>query len=162
MKKLINIRKPFFKKAIVFITVLFVMQQQSFGQQPLINEPDQSLPAAFDNAPDTLSANIGMLNLIFNQPAGQRMILQLSDRFSMEGVLVSVAQKADGAIQSFRFTPENFPGTSFVFSKTLDQNGSVVYHGFITGRYIKDCYQLVKENNRYYFIKKNIYTLRSE
>ena len=101
-----------------------------------------------------LSANIGMLNLIFNQPAGQRMILQLSDRFSMEGVLVSVAQKADGAIQSFRFTPENFRGTSFVFSKTLDQNGSVVYHGFITGRYIKRLLPAGKENNRYYFIKK--------
>lgn len=162
MKKLINIRTPFFTKTIVLAMFFLTMQKNSFSQQPLINEPDESLPTVFDDVPDTISANIGMLNILFNQQAGQRVRLQLSDRFLLEGVLNSVAEKASGAIMTFHFTPENFPGTSFVFTRTVDQNGGQVYRGIITGRHIKDCFQLVKENNRYYFIKKNINTLRAE
>lgn len=155
MKKLIS-------KTTVLMILLFTMQKSSLCQQIKINEPDQSMPTVFDNVPDTVSANIGLLTILFNQEQGQRMRVQLSDRFSIEGTLASVAQKSNGAIQTFRFTSENFPGTSLVFTRTTGPSGEPVYRGLILGKNVKDCFMLVKESNHYYFVKKNIHTLRAE
>lgn len=162
MKQFITLFCSGIKKALLFLMVFCTVQQKGFSQMAPVNEPDETMPTLFDNSPDTVNANIGMLSAVFNQPVGQRIRIQLSDRFSIDGVLAAVAGKPDEALQTFRLIPENFQGTSFVFSRTTGRTGEAIYRGYLTGRHVQDCYQLVKENNRYYFIKKNINSLRAE
>lgn len=162
MKNIISASATLLKKASMLMLLFLAIHKKSFSQMAPVNEPEESMPALFTNVPDTISANIGLLSEVFNQQTGQRMLLQLSDRLTIEGVLTAVSGKPADAIQTFRFIPENFHGTSFVFTRTTGRSGEPLYRGFITGRHIQDCLVLIKENNHYYFIKQNINSLRAE
>lgn len=162
MKTSFFIPSHLIKRALFVLILVVATLLTSHSQQVQINEPDQKLPTAFDGVPDTVVTNIGALTSLFSQHSGQRMRIQLGAQFSLDGVLASVTEKFDGIIKTFRFVPDNMPGVSFVFTKTISRSGEPLYRGIITGKNIKDCFVLVQENNLFRFIKQNIHTLRAE
>ena len=137
-----------------------VFAQTAISKALPLNEPDYNKPKLFADLPSQIDFNEQDFLDLFAMPIGATVKLRISAEFIFSGELTSKANDSTATTVVIRST--NRIGARFVFTRTTFGNGSPRYLGRIFSFGHSDGYELVPENNRYYFKKKSIYELISE
>ena len=125
-----------------------------------LNEPDSTKPKLFADLPDRIDFSPNdLLNLLELQP-GQSVNVTIGLGFIFAGELVSKSN--DNHSSSVVIQSTNRPGARLVFTRIKGAGNSVKYLGRIISFKHGDCYEIVSENDHYYFKKKSIYEVISE
>jgi len=134
---------------------------QSIQKKALpINEPDYNKPKLFADLPDRVDFNPDKFSNLFELSVGQSANMPISAGFNFSGEVVS---KSDGAkASSVVIRSTNRLGARLIFTKITDENNVVRYIGRIISMNHGDSYEIVSENNQYFFKKKGIYDLMTE
>jgi len=125
-----------------------------------LNEPDYTKPKLFADLPDRIDFNPNDLLKLFELQAGQSVSVKFDSSFIFAGDLVSKSH--DNRSSSVVLRSTNRPGARLVFTRIKGENNSVRYLGRIISFKHGDCYEIVSENDHYYFKKKSIYDVISE
>ena len=129
------------------------------GKIPL-NEPDNNKPKLFADLPDQIQFNPKDLSNLFALKVGESVHVPISGEFTFSGQVVSKAEEAKSSSVVIRST--NRVGARLVFTKVIDLDNSTKYIGRIISLQHGDSYEIVSENNQYYFKKKGLYDLMNE
>jgi hypothetical protein len=129
------------------------------GKIPL-NEPDYNKPKLFADLPDQIQFNPKDLSHLFALKLGESVNVPISDAFTFSGQVVSKAEEEKSSSVIIRST--NRVGARLVFTKVTDADNTIKYIGRIISLQHSDSYEIVSENNQYYFKKKGLYDLMSE
>jgi hypothetical protein len=129
------------------------------GKIPL-NEPDNNKPKLFTDLPDQIQFNPNNLSNLFLLKIGEAVNVPISDEFTFSGQVVSKAEEPTSSSVVVRST--NRVGARLVFTKITNADNSTKYIGRIISLQHGDSYEIVSENNQYYFKKKGLYDLMSE
>lgn len=125
-----------------------------------VNEPDYSKPKLFGDLPDRISFDPTDLRDLLNTHVGQIISLSVTQGFTLSGQVVSRAEDKNSISVVMRLT--NRPGARLIFTKLTDPNKSIKYIGRIISLKHGDSYEIVSENDQYYFKKKGINDLVAE
>jgi hypothetical protein len=125
-----------------------------------LNEPDYTKPKLFADLPDRIDFNPNDLLNLFELQRGQSVSVTIGRGFIFAGDLVSKSSDTHSSSVVVRST--NRPGARLVFTRIIGENNSVKYLGRIISFKHGDCYEIVSENDHYYFKKKSIYDVISE
>lgn len=125
-----------------------------------INEPDYNKPRLFADLPDRINFNPANLTNLFQLQVGQTANIPLTGSFTLTGVVVSTANN-DNVI-SVVIKSTNRIGARLTFTRVVNDNKTVKYIGRIMSLQHGDVYEIVSENNQYYFQKKGLYDLVNE
>jgi hypothetical protein len=144
---------------ISFCSLVTAAQALPTKRLPL-NEPDYTKPKLFADLPDRIDFNPNDLSNLFELQTGQSVNVMISPGFIFVGDLVSKSNDNHSSSVVVRST--NRPGARLVFTRIKGENNSVKYLGRIISFKHGDCYEIVCENDHYYFKKKSIYEVISE
>jgi hypothetical protein len=125
-----------------------------------LNEPDYNKPKLFADLPDKVDFNPNNFLNLFELQVGQSVNIPVSSSFNFSGQVVSKANTDKSTSVVIRST--NRLGARLIFTKVTGENNSVTYLGRIISMQHGDSYEIVSDNNHYYFKKKGIYDLISE
>jgi len=125
-----------------------------------LNEPDINKPKLFADLPDRLDFNPNNLSNLFALRVGQSVDIPISSDFNFSGQVVS--RSDDPKSTSIVVRSTNRVGARLVFTKVTDTDNTIKYIGRIISLQHGDSYEIVSENNQYYFKKKGLYDLISE
>ncbi len=125
-----------------------------------VNEPDYNKPKLFADLPDRVDFNPNNLSNLFGLQVGQSVNIPISSGFNLSGQVVSKSDDPKSASVIIRST--NRVGARFVFTKVTDTDNTIKYIGRIFSLQHGDSYEIVFENNQYYFKKKGLYDLMTE
>lgn len=125
-----------------------------------INEPDYNKPKLFADLPDRVEFNPENLSNLFALPVGQSVNVPIGTGFNFSGKVVSRSDDPKSLSVVIRST--NRLGARLVFTKVTDTGNTVKYIGRMFSLQHGDSYEIVSENNQYYFKKKGLYDLISE
>lgn len=125
-----------------------------------VNEPDYNKPKLFADLPDKVDFNPKDFSNLFELQVGQSVTVPISQGFMFAGQVVSRSDAARSASVVIRST--NRVGARLVFTRVTNENDSTTYLGRIISMQHGDSYEIVSENNQYFFKKKGIYDLMSE
>jgi hypothetical protein len=125
-----------------------------------INEPDYNKPRLFADLPDRINFNPANLTNLFQLQVGQTANIPITGNFTLTGVVVSTANN-DNVI-SVVIKSTNRLGARLTFTKVINDDKTVKYIGRIISLQHGDVYEIVSENNQYYFQKKGLYDLVNE
>ena len=122
------------------------------------NKSDQSKPLLFSGFPDKIVVDINDLKTVFSDVAakGTNVAIKFADQTlpGFKGETVSTASKYDNTIQSVVIRSTQFNAATLTLSSSTTTDGAARYTGRIISFQHGDMYVLVKENEKYYFIKK--------
>ena len=125
-----------------------------------VNEPDYHKPKLFADLPERIDFNpTNFLNL-FELKVGDSANVPISSSFNFAGVVVSKSDNPGSSSVVIRST--NRLGARWIFTRVTDENNSTKYLGRIISFEHGDSYEIVSENNQYYFKKKGLYDLMNE
>jgi hypothetical protein len=125
-----------------------------------LNEPDYNKPKLFADLPDRVNFNPGNLSNLFDLQVGQSVNIPVSPGVDFSGQVVSKSDDPKSASVVVRLT--NRVGARLVFTKITDSDNTVKYIGRIISLQHGDSYEIVSENNQYYFKKQGLYDLIAE
>jgi len=125
-----------------------------------INEPDNNRPKLFADLPDQMNINPNSLSTLLELKVGQSVNIPITSAFSFAGEVVSKSDEPK--LNSVVIRSTNRVGARLIFSKITDENNTVKYIGRIISMKHADSYEIVFENNQYYFKKKGFYDLIAE
>jgi hypothetical protein len=125
-----------------------------------VNEPDYSKPKLFADLPDRINFDPIHLLALLSTEVGQSISLPVAPGFIISGQVVSKANDQNSASVVMRLT--NRPGARFIFTKLTGPKSSVKYIGRIISLKHGDSYEILSENDQYYFKKKGIYDVVTE
>jgi hypothetical protein len=125
-----------------------------------INEPDNNKPKLFADLPERVDFNPNNLSNLFELQVGQSVNIPLTAGINFTGQVVSTSTDPKAASIVIRLT--NRIGARLTFTKITDENNDVKYIGRIISQKHGDSYEIVFENNQYYFKKKGFYDLMTE
>ena len=129
-------------------------------QKTPLNEPDYNKPRLFNDLPDRIDFNPANLVNLFQLKMGQSVTIPLTSGFNYTGEVVSTSNEANVTSVVIRST--NRAGARLTFTKVTDANNAVKYIGRIISLQYGDTYEIVLENDQYYFKKKGLYDLVNE
>jgi hypothetical protein len=133
----------------------------AFAQTPVpINEPDYNKPKLFEDLPERINFDPASFINLFQARVGESVTITLMPDNNFTGVVVSASNDLKALSVVIRLT--NRGGARLTFTKITDADGSIKYIGRIISLQHGDSYEIVFENNRYYFKKKGIYELIEE
>lgn len=137
----------------------------SFGQGAQnksipINEPDNNKPKLFADLPERVDFNPNNLSNLFELQVGQSVSIPLASGVKFTGQVVSTS--TDPKATSVVILLTDRVGARLIFTKITDENNSQKYIGRIISQKHGDSYEMVLENNQYYFKKKGFYDLMTE
>jgi hypothetical protein len=125
-----------------------------------LNEPNYNRPKLFVDLPDSLSFNPSDFSNLFEAKAGERVNIPIATGAGFSGQVISKSEKPKST--SIVIGLINRPGARLIFTKVTDENNLIKYLGRIISLKHGDSYEIVEENNKYYFKKKGIYDLMNE
>jgi len=125
-----------------------------------VNEPDYNKPKLFADLPERIDFNPSNFSNLFELKVGESVNLRISSDFNFSGQVVSKSNALSSASVVIRST--NRLGARLIFTRITDQNDPVKYLGRIISMQHGDSYEIVSEDNQYYFKKKGIYELMTE
>jgi hypothetical protein len=125
-----------------------------------INQPDLNKPKLFSDLPDRITFNPSQLVNLFNLQLGETATIPLTDNFSFIGTVVSTANNSNAVSVVIRST--NRPGARLTFTQVTNDDNTIKYIGRIMSLQHGDTYEIIVENNHYYFQKKGLYDLVNE
>ena len=149
-------------KTIPVFILLSCFYLQSSAQQTTvaINEPDYNKPKLFADLPDKMPLDVSSIENFFSLRTGSstRVLPSINTLFVGNIVSASDVQNAKTTIISLT----NRPGATFTFTKITNSDGTIAYRGRIISRNNSDAFEVVKEKDQYFLIKKNLYDLMNE
>ncbi|MGB3006863.1 MAG: hypothetical protein WBC06_10155 [Chitinophagaceae bacterium] len=147
-----------------FIVSIFTLVANAQNNSIPVNEPDYSKPRLFENLPDQIPINIGIINGLLSAQIGSTVDMNLTDgvAFNFKGEVVSAAAKFQNSMTSVVIRSSNFNGARFTITKITDDDGNVNYTGRIISMKNADLYELKNKNGSYVLIKRNYYDLINE
>jgi hypothetical protein len=154
-----NLKLAAFFAGITFCSVCSFAQNVQ-KRSATVNEPDYNKPKLFGDLPDRINFDPGTLSTLLNKEVGQSISLTVIPQFLISGQVVSKASDQNSTSVVLRLT--NRPGARLIFTKLTEQNSLVKYIGRIISLKHGDSYEILSENNQYYFKKKGIYDLVAE
>jgi len=125
-----------------------------------VNEPDYNKPKLFGDLPERINFDPTVLSALLNTQVGQSINLAVTSVFRISGQVVSKADDQNSTSVVVRLI--NRQGARLIFTKLTDPNNSVKYIGRIISLKHGDSYEIVSENDHYYFKKKGLYDLVTE
>jgi hypothetical protein len=125
-----------------------------------INEPDYNKPKLFADLPDRINFNPANLTNLFQLQVGQTANIPLTGNFTLTGTVVSTANNDN--VVSVVIKSTNRAGARLTFTRVISDQKIVKYIGRIISLQHGDVYEIVSENNQYYFQKKGLYDLVNE
>ena len=125
-----------------------------------VNEPDYNKPKLFADLPDRINFNPTTFANLFDKQIGESVTVPVSETFNFSGQVVSKSDDPKSTSIVVRST--NRLGARLIFTKITGDNNSVNYIGRIISLKHGDSFEIVSENNQYYFKKKGIYDLMTE
>ena len=147
--------------------LLFLSCATTSAQEVIPNSaPNYNKPKLFNSLPGKIAVEIKELDLIFSQSA--KFTRDATARFtsknlsSFNGKISSAMSKYDNRIRSLVIHPSIFSGATFTLSSSTKSDGTIEYSGRIVNFAYGDAYQLKKQNDQYFLIKKNLYELVNE
>ena len=151
-------------KVLCFIALLFTLVTNAQYSSIPVNEPDYRKPRLFENSPDQIPINIGILSNLLTAQIGSTVDMNLTDgvAFNFKGEIVSSAAKFQNSMSSVVIRSSNFSGARFTITKITDADGKVNYTGRIISMKNADLYELKNINGNYMLIKRNFYDLINE
>jgi hypothetical protein len=125
-----------------------------------VNEPDYSKPKLFADLPDRIKFDPVPLSDLFSVAVGQSINISIAPGFDFSGQVVSISNASVSTSVVVRST--NRLGARLVFTRLTDSTNSIKYIGRIISPKHGDSYEIVSENDQYFFQKKGIYDLMTE
>jgi hypothetical protein len=125
-----------------------------------INEPDNNKPKLFADLPDRVDFNPNNLANLLELKVGQSVNIPINSGFDFSGQVVSKSDDPKSISVVIRST--NRVGARLILTKITDENNTIKYIGRIISLKHADSYEIVSENNQYYFQKKGFYDLIAE
>jgi len=125
-----------------------------------INEPDNNRPKLFADLPDQVNFNPNNLSNLLELKVGQSVNIPISSGFNFSGQVVSKSD--DPKSNSVVIRSTNRVGARLIFTKITDDDNTIKYIGRIISMKHADSYEIVFENNQYYFKKKGFYDMIAE
>ncbi len=125
-----------------------------------INEPDYNKPRLFADLPDRINFNPGSLTNLFQLQVGETANIPLTSNFSLAGIVVSTANNDN--VSSVVIKSTNRIGARLTFTRVVSADKTVKYIRRIISLQHGDVYEIIFENNQYYFQKKGLYDLVNE
>jgi hypothetical protein len=127
----------------------------SFAQHaPAFTDPNYNKPKLFSDLPEKLNLDIPQLENLFLQAESKHVKFFIGE-FNFQGNVVSKSNPADKKVQSIIIKSTNRMGAAFTFTKIINEDGSIAFKGRILSRDHSDAYDMQKENDQYFFIKKH-------
>lgn len=148
-----NLKVAAFSLCITFCSLCSIAQNVQ-DRTMSVNEPDYNKPKLFGDLPDRIDFDPTHLSALLITRVGQSVNLSLTPRFNISGQVVSKADDQNSNSVVVRLS--NRPGARLIFTKQTDPNNSVKYIGRIISLRHGDSYEIVSENDHYYFKKKGI------
>ena len=147
---------------VLILLSLCYLPSSAQSNQPPINEPDYNKPKLFADLPGKISVNVEQVeNALTLKVGASSRVLPTIDLLFV-GDVVSAFKTPDGSSQTTVIKLINRPGATFTLSKIFNKDGTVTYKGRIISRSNGDAFELIKENDQYFLIKKNLYDLMNE
>ncbi|HEU4472075.1 MAG TPA: hypothetical protein VFR58_13375 [Flavisolibacter sp.] len=140
-----------------FACLQAMAQKQDFP----LNEPDYNKPKLFAELPQKMTVKLTAVDAALRLSAGATVSLQLSDKLTLEGTIVS-ADLQDPALQSIVIRCSNRQDAILTLTRSLNADRSYGYSGRIMSKNNSDAYEIVLENGSYILQKKNYYDLMNE
>lgn len=140
------------------LTVIF-LGASAQGTIPL-NEPDYNKPKLFADLPDKIQVNLDALTPLFNLGMNASVTVNLTEGFPYTGTVVSATKSS--SVQSVVIRSANRQGSALTFTRVILEDGSYKYLGRIISLRHSDVFELVKEEESYYFKKKQLYDMINE
>jgi len=154
-----NLTLAAFSVCMTFCSVCSIAQNVQ-NRSVSVNEPDYNRPKLFSDLPDRIDFDPNHLSTLLTTQVGQSVSLSITPKFNISGQVVSKADGQNSSSVVVRLS--NRPGARLIFTKRTDPNNSIKYIGRIISLKHGDSYEIVLENDRYYFKKKGIYDLITE
>ncbi|MBI1342321.1 MAG: hypothetical protein GC171_05215 [Terrimonas sp.] len=127
-----------------------------------VREPDYNKPFLFEQLPQRILCSTDELQSLLQAQQGQAVNTDLALHFNFRGTVVSVADKYAGDLVSVTIRSSNYAGAVLNLARVRLSDGSIKFTGRIISLQHGDAFDLVQENNQYYFIKKGFYDLINE
>ena len=125
----------------------------SFAQgDPPLNQQLPEKPFLFANLPNKLECNLEELEKIFSLPANQKFTIRLSETFHLEGEMSGKFIR-NKHLTSINILLQNYDGALFNVSRISEAKG-ITYAGRIININNGDLLQLIKEKEKYFFVKQ--------
>jgi hypothetical protein len=144
----------------IILCSLSASAQNISGKTLPINEPDYNKPKLFADLPDRLNFIPEKISSLFDLTVGQSVNVPIAADFGFSGQVVSKSDDPKSSSVVIRST--NRLGARFIFTKITDESNQIKYIGRIISLKHADSYEIISENNQYYFKKKGIYDLMTE
>lgn len=142
-----------------FSLLFLLFAATAFAQgESSTDKSDQTKPFLFSGFPDRIAVDINELKTVFSNIAskGTNVAIKFADQTlpGFKGETVSTASKYDNTLQSVVIRSTQFNGATLTLSSSTTTDGAALYTGRIISFQHADVYVLMKENEKYYFIKK--------
>jgi hypothetical protein len=146
--------------AVLSVCITLCSLCASAQKTPPINEPDYNKPRLFADLPDRINFNPSNFTNLLDLPVGQTVNIQIASNFSLAGIVVSTANNDNATSVVIKST--NRVGARLTFTRVINDDKTIKYIGRIISLQHGDTYEIVSENNQYYFQKKGLYDLVNE
>ena len=145
----------------VFFT-LSILYLQSPAQNTAVpvNEPDYNKPQLFADLPDKMPLDVTAIESLFSLRTGSSTRVQPSIDVLFIGDIISSSDVQGAKTMVIKLI--NRPGATFTFTKITAKDGTVSYRGRIISRNNSDAFEVVKDKDQYFLVKKNLYDLMNE
>ncbi|GAA4319495.1 hypothetical protein [Flaviaesturariibacter amylovorans] len=127
-----------------------------------LREPDLNKPKLFADLPAALPVSESLLAALLDLPVGKAITVPVSDRFRLEGTVVSRSDAADTCVRSVVLRSSVRGGAAFSLSRVCRPGGGYDWNARMLGYNGGDALELVSENGRYLLVKRGLYDLLSE
>lgn len=146
--------------AVLSVCVALCTLSASAQKDVPINQPDMNKPRLFNDLPERIDFNPANLENLFELHVGQTATIPLTTSFNFIGTVVSTANNQNAVSVVIRST--NRLGARLTFTKVINEDKSVKYIGRIISLQHGDTFEIVADNDHYYFQKKGLYDLVNE
>ena len=135
--------------------IAWALSFNAVSQVAGINEAKDRKPGLFAQMPDSIAVEISTLNALVNLEAGSDVVIPLSEaRLPLKGTVLANSQKFNGRIHSVSLRSSTAPGAIFHLTRTVLDDGSVVFRGTWMHRDYSELYQLTGNAGNYLLVKK--------
>jgi len=148
----------------VSMAVLSVAAAAQTGDTPPLREPDYNLPKSFETYPDRFAVDMTALSSLLSATADAPVDVNIAQAgsFRLTGRVMSSGTRNNGATRSVVVRAASFADARIFISRTLLDDGTLLYTGRMLRKGYGDAYELQSAGGQYVFVKRNIYDLVNE
>ena len=138
------------------------LQSQAQQKTPPINEPNYNKAKVFGDIPDRLEIDLTSLERLLQLKVGDLVNTSIASGFRLVGTITSKSNPEDASVRSIVVKSTTRQQATFTFTKITRPDGTFRYNGRMLSKDAGDALEIVKEDNRYFILKKGFYDMINE